>query len=139
MPHVVMKQNMKVSTAMEGIDSHTGRRGFVRSPLTNIGAILLRKKRCMRYMPNDKREASSTSRGVLLPPIQLNIRNAPNVAQSTFGVQNSHDHSIIGVSIRTPGSATNQKLHAEKAAPAIKHTAPTVMRLRCDHLMWTRT
>lgn len=83
--------------------------------------MLLRKKRCMRYMPNDKREASSTSRGVLLPPIQLNIRNAPNVAQSTFGVQNSHDHSSIGVSMVWPGIPTYQKDQPVKAAPVRKH------------------
>ena len=138
MPHVVMKQNMKVNTAMEGIDNHTGRRGFVRSPLTNIGAILLRKKRCMRYMPNDKREARPTSRGVLLPPIQLNIRKAPKVAISTFGVQNSHDHSSIGVSMVWPGTPTYQKDHPVKAAPVRKHAKPIFMRLGLSQLRWKR-
>jgi hypothetical protein len=32
------------------------------------------------------------------------------VASNTLGVQNSHDHSIIGVSICKPGSAFHQTL-----------------------------
>ena len=97
----------------------------------------VRKNICIRYIPNVRRAWLLIHFGAFV--IHVKNKNAPNVDRRTLGVQNSHDHSIIGVSIRTPGSATNQKLHAEKAAPAIKHTAPTVMRLRCDHLMWTRT
>ena len=92
----------------------------------------------MRYMPNDKREARPTSRGVLLPPIQLNIRKAPKVAISTFGVQNSHDHSSIGVSMVWPGTPTYQKDHPVKAAPVRKHAKPIFMRLGLSQLRWKR-
>ena len=52
----VIAQQMKVSIAMQGIARYTGMSGFAWSPATKTGAMLLKKNRCIRYMPNDSFE-----------------------------------------------------------------------------------
>ena len=121
---------------MTGMASHTGICGWAISPRIIHSAINVRKKMCMRYMPKVSWARLLIQRGAEV--MQVNNRKAPKVERRTLGVQNSHDHSIIGVSIVTPGTAFHQKLHAEKAAPTIKQTVPTARRLRCDQLICTR-
>ena len=82
---------------------------------------------CIRYMPKvsfDKRVIHAGERSM-----QVNRIKAPKVAKSTLGVQNSHDHSTIGVSIITPGVPFHQKLHAVNAPPISRQSAPIRRRL----------
>ena len=74
--------------------------------------MLLKKNMCIRYMPKVNFEMSVTSLGALVCLMHVNIRNAPNVASNTFGVQNSHDHSIMVDSMVCWGTAFIQKDHA---------------------------
>ena len=67
--------------------------------MTKIEAIGARKNMCIRYMPNESLEMPVIHEGVCFCSIQVKRRKAPNVARSTLGVQNSHDHSSIGVSM----------------------------------------
>ena len=84
---------------MQGIAKSTGRSGLAWSLATNTLAIGARKNMCIRYIPNDIFDTDAIRRGVFGLLIQEKSRNAPNEAQSTLGVQNSHDHSSKGVSI----------------------------------------
>ena len=86
---------------------------------------------CIRYMPKVSLARLLIHLGAFW--MQLNSRKAPKVASNTFGVQNSHDHSIIGVSICTPGTAFYQKLHAVNNPPTTKQIVLTVVRFCLFH------
>ena len=121
---VVTAQHRNVSSPIAGIASHTGNSGWATSPPISHSAMNIRKKMCIRYMPKVSLARLFIHRGALW--MQVNNRNAPKVANNTLGVQNSHDHSIIGVSICKPGTAFHQKLHAVNRPPMTKLIAPTV-------------
>ena len=113
----VTAQHRKVRMAMRGMANAVGMSGFMGSPLTKYAAIGARKKRCMRYMPNDSLERPVTRRGACCCPMLVKSRNAPKVASRTFGVQNSHDHSSDGVSMSCPGTPFHQNDHPVNMAP----------------------
>ena len=117
---------------MIGMASQTGMRGWAGSPLTKMGAMLERKRRCIRYMPKDRREERATKREGRTLSMQVKRRKAPKVAQRTLGVQNSHDHSSMGVSMTFPGTPAYQNDHPVNAAPTRKHKRPTQARLPRD-------
>ena len=96
MSFVVTAQHRNVSNPIMGMASHTGSIGVATSPLMIHSAIKVRKKICIRYMPKVSLARLLIHRGAFW--MQLNSRKAPKVASNTLGVQNSHDHSIIGVS-----------------------------------------
>ena len=121
----VIAQQMKVSTAMQGMANHTGMRGWAWSPATKTVAMLLRKKRCIRYMPKDNFDRLVIHRGACWRMMHVKSRKAPKEAQSTLGVQNSHDHSSIGVSMRLPGTPAFQNDHPVKRDPMRRHKEPT--------------
>ena len=133
---VVTAQHRNVSSPITGMASHTGSIGLATSPLMIHSAIKVRKKMCIRYMPKVSLARLFIHRGALW--MQVNNRNAPKVASNTLGVQNSHDHSIIGVSICKPGTAFHQKLHAVNRPPMTKLIAPTVNFFCLLHFKCTR-
>ena len=59
---------------------------------------------CIRYIPNESFAMSVMTAGAFFCLMLENMRNAPKVASSTFGVQNSHAHSSSGVAIGFSGS-----------------------------------
>ena len=130
---VVTTQHTKVRRAMTGMASHTGRSGLATSPPIIHCEMGTRKKMCIRYMPNENLARLLIHEGARL--MQVNSRKAPKVASNTFGVQNSQDHSSIGVSIITPGSPFHQKLQAVKAPPTMKQRMPTFNRFPSDQFM----
>ena len=101
-------------------------------------AMGAKNSKCIRYMPNDRRDNSPMMRGAFACFMHENKMNAPNVAHSTFGVQNSHDHSRRGVSMRLPGTPCHQNDHAVNAAPATKHSEPIARRLPVLQRRWVR-
>ena len=127
---------IKQRIAITGMASHTGISGSARFPSTKNVAIGARKNICMRYIPKESFESCVIHLGAAAWRMHVNIRNIPKVAQSTLGVQNSHAHSSIGVSISCPGTPLSQKLHAVKAAPATKHIEPIVIRFLTDQSRW---
>lgn len=80
----------------------TGYRGLALSPPTMAAAMGARKNMCIKYMPSESRAISLIIYFVCR--MQVKRRKAPKVAHSTFGVQNSHAHSNIGVSMSCPGT-----------------------------------
>ena len=129
----VTAQQTKVDTAISGIAAHTGINGCATlAPITSL-AIGARKKRCIRYIPNDSFDKVVTMAGAFFLLMQLNIRKAPKVARTTLGVQNSQAHSSMGVSIICPGTPFNQKDHPVNAAPRRKDTIPTLIRFLSLH------
>ena len=122
---VVNTQQTKDNRAITGIANHTGRRGCAGSPATMALPIGARKRMCIRYIPNVLFEMEVIHFGACLPSMQVKRRKAPNVARTTFGVQNSHPHSSVLVSITFPGTPCHQNDHAVKNAPTKKLTAPT--------------
>ena len=96
MSFVVTAQHRNVSNPIMGMASHTGSIGVATSPLMIHSAIKVRKKICIRYMPKVSLARLLIHRGAFW--MQLNSRKEPKMASNTLGVQNSHDHSIIGVS-----------------------------------------
>ena len=91
---------------------------------------------CIRYMPKVSLLMRVIQAGASW--MQEKSRNAPNVVMRTLSVQNSHDHSAIGVSSICPGTPFHQKLHAVNAAPRRKHRLPTLMRFERDQSRCTR-
>ncbi len=138
MSFVVTTQQTNVSTAITGMAAQTGRRGWATLPPIIQLAMGARKKRCIRYMPKVNFATPVSSRGASVRCMQLKSKKAPNVAHSTLGIQNSHPHSSIGVSMACPGVPFHQKLQAVKAAPAMRHTVPTTILLPRDHERWKR-
>lgn len=96
MSFVVTAQHRNVSNPIMGMASHTGSIGVATSPLMIHSAIKVRKKICIRYMPKVSLARLLIHQGAFW--MQLNSRKEPKMASNTLGVQNSHDHSIIGVS-----------------------------------------
>ena len=96
MSFVVTAQHRNVSSPIMGMANHTGSIGVATSPLMIHSAIKVRKKIFIRYMPKVSLARLLIHRGAFW--MQLNSRKEPKVASNTLGVQNSHDHSIIGVS-----------------------------------------
>ena len=86
---------------------------------------MLKKNRCIRYMPYDNFESEVIQLGAFCCLMHEKSRKAPKVAQSTLGVQNSHDHSSIGVSMIFPGTPAFQNDHPVKKAPIRKQSVPT--------------
>ena len=75
---------------------------------------------CIRYMPKvsfDKRVIHAGERSM-----QVNSIKAPKVAKSTLGVQNSHDHSAIGVSRASYKQAECANTQALASVPVDMHT-----------------
>ena len=123
---VVTTQQMKVRMAMHGIARQTGTRGSATLPPIRTRAIGPRKNRCIRYIPNDISESFLISFGVSFLSMLENRRKAPKDARSTFGVQNSQDHSRRGVSMVCPGVPIYQNDHPVNAAPASRHKEPAM-------------
>ena len=90
--------------------------------------MLLRKNICIRYIPKDNSDIEAIILGVFVCCIHEKRINAPNVAQSTLGVQNSQAHSRVGVSIVMPGTPLYQNDHPVKAEPINKHGIPIIIR-----------
>ena len=123
---VVTAQQRNVRMAIMGISKPTGNSGAATSPPIRHRAIGAKKKRCIRYIPNERRDSD-----VMIAhgrSMQLKSKKAPKVANNTLGVQNSHDHSSIGVSMSCPRTPFHQKLHAVKAAPNTKQIVPMFNR-----------
>ena len=133
---VVTAQHRNVSSPITGMASHTGSIGLATSPLMIHSAIKVRKKMCIRYMPKVSLARLLIHRGAFW--MQLNSRKEPKVASNTLGVQNSHDHSIIGVSICKPGTAFHQKLHAVNRPPMTKQIVPMANFFCLLHFKCTR-
>ena len=111
---------------MTGIAAHTGSKGLAGLPFTKNEAIGPRNSKCIRYIPKESFESVTTIAGALSDCMQVNKRKAPKVAVKTFGVQNSQDHSSMGVSSILPGTPACQKDQPVKAAPARKQAVPTI-------------
>ena len=109
---------------MDGMATHTGISGVSGWPPVIQVAMGARKNICMRYMPKVSCPPLVKAGEPYLLGMQENIRKAPNVLISRFGVQNSHDHSKTGVSMSWPGVPSIQNDHAVKLEPIRKHRAP---------------
>ena len=70
-------QQTKVSTAMTGMASQTGRRGEAGSPPMTRPAIGARNNRCIKYIPKEPLDRAVTSPGAVLRRMQENTRNRP--------------------------------------------------------------
>lgn len=91
---------------------------------------------CIRYMPKDSLEREVTRAGAFSCRMQEKTRKRPKVARRTLGVQNSQDHSTIGVEMASPGMAFIQKDQPVKMAPTMKLNHPTVSFLLRDQSRW---
>ena len=133
MSFVVTAQHRNVSSPIMGMANHTGSIGVATSPLMIHSAIKVRKKIFIRYMPKVSLARLLIHRGAFW--MQLNSRKEPKVASNTLGVQNSHDHSIIGVSscahgyseptrdsLSSQNSTTGRNIDSKSIRPKVQAT-----------------
>ena len=130
--------HMNVQIAIRGMARTVGTRGSATSPPMKSFARGARNSRCIRYIPYVRRAVPSTDGRAFRSGMHVNITNSPKVARSTLGVQNSQDHSSIGVSMVTPGTPFHQKDHAVNAAPARKHMPPVIILFLLPQSRWKR-